>query len=96
MIRIFLALILLAGGAQAGDFSAVEAKLEAAMEADIRSAAEVARDRNRKPVDTLQFFGLRDDMRVVELLPGAAGTPSCWRRFWPKTASSMLRWAPAG
>jgi len=54
----------------ADDFSAVETKLKAAMEAEIRTEAEVDRDRNRRPVSTLEFFGLRDDMRVVELLPG--------------------------
>jgi len=63
-------LFLFAGFAQAGDFSAVEMKLKAAMEADIRTEAEVERDRNRSPVATLEFFGLRDDMKVVELLPG--------------------------
>jgi len=54
----------------AADYSAVEEKLKAAMQADVRSAAEVERDANRKPVETLEFFGLRDDMKVVELLPG--------------------------
>jgi predicted methyltransferase len=63
-------LLLFTGVAQAGDFSAVETKLKAAMEADIRTEAEVERDRNRSPVATLEFFGLRDDMKIVELLPG--------------------------
>jgi len=54
----------------AGDFSTVESKLKAAMDSDVRSEKEVERDRNRRPVDTLEFFGLRDDMKVVELLPG--------------------------
>lgn len=45
-------------------------KIRAAMAADIRTEAEVARDANRLPVETLQFFGLEDDMRVLELLPG--------------------------
>ena len=44
--------------------------VEAAMAADIRSEAEVARDANRKPAETLAFFGLEQDMRVLELLPG--------------------------
>ena len=48
----------------------VEAKIRAAMAGDVRSEADVARDRNRKPVETLQFFQLSDDMRVLELLPG--------------------------
>lgn len=54
----------------AEDFSAVESKLKIAMESEIRTEKEVERDRNRAPVETLEFFGLRDDMKVVELLPG--------------------------
>jgi len=68
-----LALLLLAalsGLATADDFGAVEEKLKAAMQADVRTAEEVERDANRKPIETLGFFGLRDDMKVVELLPG--------------------------
>ena len=63
-------LLLFTAVAQASDFSTVETKLNAAMQADVRSEAEVERDRNRSPVETLEFFGLRDDMKVVELLPG--------------------------
>ncbi len=50
--------------------SNVKDKISAAMEGDIRTEAEVERDRNRKPVETLEFLGLKDDMRVLELLPG--------------------------
>ncbi len=50
--------------------SNVKDKIMAAMEGDIRTEAEVERDRNRKPVETLEFLGLKDDMRVLELLPG--------------------------
>jgi len=63
-------LIVSAGLAFAADFDATEAKLKAAMEADIRTDAEKERDRNRRPIQTLEFFGLRDNMKVVELLPG--------------------------
>lgn len=45
-------------------------KIMAAMADDIRTEADVERDRNRKPVETLGFLGLKDDMRVLELLPG--------------------------
>ncbi|WP_100658472.1 class I SAM-dependent methyltransferase [Alteromonas flava] len=45
-------------------------KVKAAMQADIRSDAEKERDRNRRPVETLEFFGLEHDMKIVELLPG--------------------------
>lgn len=43
--------------------------IEAAMKSDIRSAEEKDRDQERKPRQTLEFFGLKDDMRVVELVP---------------------------
>jgi len=46
------------------------AAIHAAMEAPERPAADRARDRNRKPVETLGFFRLRRDMKVLELVPG--------------------------
>ena len=36
----------------------------------LRTAEEKARDINRKPQETLSFFGLQPDMRVIELFPG--------------------------
>jgi predicted methyltransferase len=54
----------------AADESAMEVKLKKAMKSEIRTEKEVARDRNRLPLQTLKFFGLKDDMKVVELLPG--------------------------
>lgn len=41
-----------------------------ALESDIRTEAEIERDGNRKPLQTLEFFGLQPDMKVVELMPG--------------------------
>jgi predicted methyltransferase len=72
MMKYFISVLLLvsAGLAFADDFDAVEAKLKTAMAADIRTDAEKERDRNRKAVQTLEFFGLRDDMKIIELLPG--------------------------
>ena len=66
----FLAAALLCTSAAANDFDAVEAKLEVAMASEVRTERDIERDRNRAPVETLRFFGLRDDMRIVELLPG--------------------------
>ncbi len=55
----------------AEDFSATRARIEQAMQGASRTDAEKARDgAERKPVETLEFFGLRDDMRVLELVPG--------------------------
>jgi predicted methyltransferase len=55
----------------ANDFDVAQEKLEKAMQAPVRTEAEMLRDANRKPVETLKFFGLRDDMTVVELIPGS-------------------------
>ena len=67
---IILSVALLCNVAAADDFLAVEAKLKEAMASDVRTERELERDRNRMPVETMRFFGLRDDMRIVELLPG--------------------------
>lgn len=82
LIYIF-GLLLLSSVCAADDFSAVQEKLEMAMAAEIRGAADTDRDRNRIPVDTLEFFGLRDDMKVVELLPG--------RGWYTKLLAPVLR-----
>jgi len=70
-MRILFACVIagLSLGAFAQD-DGVEAKIKEAMAADIRSEADLARDRNRKPAETLAFFQLSDDMRVLELVPG--------------------------
>jgi predicted methyltransferase len=48
----------------------ISESLKAAMASDLRSDAERARDANRKPLETLKFFGLTEEMRVLELVPG--------------------------
>lgn len=48
----------------------IDAKVEAALADEARPAEDIARDENRKPLETLNFFGLTGDMDVVELLPG--------------------------
>ena len=50
---------------------AADAQLQHAVDGSWRSAANKARDRYRHPVQTLEFFGLRPDMTVIELDPGA-------------------------
>ncbi len=68
MRALFTALILLATSfAVAGE---IDAKVMAALSAEGRPEADIVRDANRKPLETLTFFGLEDDMRVLELLPG--------------------------
>ncbi|MFK8042499.1 class I SAM-dependent methyltransferase [Congregibacter sp.] len=48
----------------------IDDKITAALADDSRPEAHRERDRNRKPLETLKFFGLKDDMRVLELIPG--------------------------
>lgn len=47
--------------------------LEQAANGAHRSAANIARNAWRHPVDTLNFFGIRSDMTVVEVWPGDEG-----------------------
>jgi predicted methyltransferase len=49
---------------------AADASLQHAIDGSWRSAAHKARDRYRHPLETLEFFGLRPDMTVIELAPG--------------------------
>lgn len=75
MIRTLSTLVLasLAFGALAQEEAALtpfQSAVEAAMAADSRTDAERARDDNRLPVETLGFFGLSEDMEVLELIPG--------------------------
>ncbi len=48
----------------------IDMKIEAALADEARPQADRDRDRNRRPADTLNFFGLKDNLRVMELLPG--------------------------
>ena len=61
-------ILTLAGGAVAAN--EIDTKVEAALAAEARPQADRDRDRNRRPLETLNFFGLKDNMRVLELIPG--------------------------
>ena len=65
--------IVLAGApwpASAEDAPDFSTRVQAALDDEARPDAERARDANRKPVQTLAFFGIRSDMDVLELVPG--------------------------
>ena len=66
-VLVTLALSLVACLASAGE---IDSKVETALAAESRPTADRERDRNRRPLQTLNFFGLKDDMTVVELMPG--------------------------
>lgn len=63
-----LALLTLATTAYAAN--EIDTKVEAALAAESRPQADADRDRNRRPLETLNFLGLKDDMTVIELIPG--------------------------
>ena len=53
--------------------AATLATLDKVLAGDHRSEANRARDKYRHPKETLQFFGLRQDMAVMEVSPGGGG-----------------------
>ncbi|MGF1464892.1 MAG: class I SAM-dependent methyltransferase [Sandaracinaceae bacterium] len=59
-----------AAGASAAPAPSAEEAIERALGGDHRSAEHRARDPYRHPRETLAFFGLRPDQRVVEMAPG--------------------------
>ena len=46
-------------------------RLKAVIAGDQRLADQKARDQYRHPYETLRFFGIRADMKVLEIYPGA-------------------------
>lgn len=72
LLRTPLALLLACTAmlAQAQDDTALREKILSALHNDaLMSEAEQAREAERQPADVLTFFRLREDMKVMELLP---------------------------
>lgn len=69
-MKLFFAVPLLAMASHAALANDIDAKVEAALAAESRPEADRVRDDNRMPLETLNFFGMKDDMRVLELIPG--------------------------
>lgn len=61
----------------AADAVATRVKIEQNLQGSIRDSAEVARDVNRKPAEVLEFFGLEDNMKVLEISPATG----YWTKF---------------
>jgi len=64
---------LIAFGGLLANARADDVKLAALVAGPQRTEANRVRDPYRHPAPTLEFFGLREDMSVVEIWPGAAG-----------------------
>lgn len=69
-MKALFTVVLLITSALAQAANEIDSKVEAALAAESRPAMDRERDRNRRALETLNFFGMKDDMRVVELLPG--------------------------
>ena len=67
LIPLLLGCSLTTGMAQADTFSD---NIKAAMASESRSEKDKDRDRNRRPVQTLEFLGIKENMKVLELIPG--------------------------
>lgn len=66
----FCIVVLSIATASAATTDAVRNALQKAISSSARTSDYVARDRYRHPLQTLEFFGMRPDMTVVEVLPG--------------------------
>ena len=55
---------------QPAQLTPTQQKIQQLLTSAIRTPEEKARDRERNPVATLGFFGIREDMKVLELMPG--------------------------
>lgn len=69
LTKALLISLLLIVNVQAADN--VETIIEQAIASNHRSAENKARDVYRHPKETLMFFGIQPDMKVLEILPGA-------------------------
>jgi len=67
LLPLLMASTLISPALLAADFSE---SIKQAMQSENRSDNEKKRDRNRRPVETLKFFGIKDDMKVLEIVPG--------------------------
>ena len=73
MLLVSLTLGLGAQSASAELDQRTAAALDEAIASAERPERDKARDRNRKPKETLEFFGFKDSMDVAEIFPGPGG-----------------------
>ena len=71
--------------------AATEAKLKTLLAGPQRSDANKARDAYRHPLETLKFFGLTQDMAVMEIWPGGGW----WTEFLAPLVSDKGRYVAA-
>jgi predicted methyltransferase len=60
--------------AQTANLTPFQQRVLVAMQGEMRTPEERARDVNRLPTEILEFFRMREDMRVIEILPADRAT----------------------
>ncbi len=51
----------------------IKQQVQQAMKAEFRDEADTKRDANRMPAEAMEFIGLKEDMKVIEFIPGGSG-----------------------
>ncbi|MDA1369741.1 MAG: methyltransferase [Proteobacteria bacterium] len=82
VIVLLVGMMLVSSQLLAADVAATRAKIEQNLLGSIRGDAERARDANRKPAEALEFFGLQDNMKVLEISPATG--------YWTKFVAPIL------
>lgn len=67
---VMVGLLLVNSLANSAELSPMQQKVKAVMKMEHREEADTKRDRNRNPVRALEFFGLKQNMKVIEFAPG--------------------------
>jgi predicted methyltransferase len=71
--------------------AATEASLKTALAGSVRTPANAVRDPYRHPLETLKFFGLKNDMAVMEIWPGGGW----WTEFLVPVLAEKGRYVAA-
>lgn len=79
---ISLALLFVSVHLFAAEAAGTRSLIESALQGSIREPSEITRDSNRKPLQTLSFFGLDSGMKVLELSPASG--------YWSKILGPVL------
>jgi predicted methyltransferase len=69
LVAVASLLVTVALQAQSAAPTPFQQRVMAAMQGEIRTPEERARDVHRMPAEILEFFRMREDMRVIEILP---------------------------
>jgi predicted methyltransferase len=74
--------------------TSAQSELRAAVASPTRTAANVARDRYRHPIETLSFFGLKPTDTVVEIWPGGGWYTEIIAPFVARGSGTYIAAAP--